>query len=138
MRISKKIIIIIGLLLFIGAVALYEDPEYIEPVGKPTPEETLSFAAEAIKSNDIEEALKMFRKGSQNKIKDSLNQLDSQGREEYAQALNTAIYDPNTEIPTTDEFKTYTTQIQVEGRGAITVHFDMIKLPNGNWVIFNL
>ncbi|MBW2975216.1 hypothetical protein KY366_05855 [Candidatus Woesearchaeota archaeon] len=112
--------------------------KYVEPIGASQPEETLAYAAEAIKNGDIEEALKMFDENAHDSMRDFLNGLDLRGREKLAQDLSNATLDKESEIPITDDLKTYKMQIQVEGRGLITTGFNMIRLPNGNWVIMDL
>ncbi len=114
--------------------------DYVEPIGMPTPKETLAYAARAIENGDTKDALKMFYKAAHNKIRDSLNQLDLIARKDLAHSIGIATLDKNAESPNTGTFKTYTTQIQryTPQRSLITTHFHMVTLPNGNWVILNL
>lgn len=105
--------------------------------GASTPEEALLKAVEAIKTNNIDEALKMFAEESRDRIKNSLIQIDSASRKKLAHSLETAVFDENAKT-NLNTFKTYTTQIEGEGRDLVTVHFYMLKLPNGNWVINDL
>lgn len=166
MEVSRKYIVIIGLLLIIGAAIfltgysggskkssgdgeeksdaistednLITTEDYIEPVGMPTPEEALSYAAEAIEAGETEEALKMFDESSHNSIRDFLNELDSNQRERLANDLSNATLEEKEEKSTLNKLRTYTIYKQVEGWGPVVTSFQMIKLPNGNWGIFGL
>jgi len=112
--------------------------DYVEPIGMPTPEEALSCAAKAIEDGDIEEALKMYSESAHNKMRDLLNLLDSIERERLAESLKNATLDNEAEAPPVDNFRTYKTEMLVNGMpdgSLFTVHFHIIKLPNDNWVI---
>lgn len=161
---SKKIIIAIVSILLIAvivlvAVSLKKDGNFdneqiknipslynklgsVESVGMPTPEEALAYAAKAIKANNNADALKMFDEGSHSKISDLITRLDSSGKTDLAERIAKAkvaveISDRRItyEMPSYQYARTEEGKIQVE---ETTVHFDMIKLSNGNWVIEDL
>lgn len=118
-------------------MALLPAPD-VEPIGMPTPEETLSCAAKAIEDGEIEEALKMFDKGAHNKIEDSLNSFDNSDLKELSSSLSKAQITNRSERRITYEMPiTVQTEIREQVKEEI-VHFYIIKLSSGNWVIEDL
>lgn len=110
-------------------------------IGAATPEETLFQVAKAIKTGNTTEALKIFDKGSHSKISDLITRLDPSGKIDLAERIAKAKVIESSdrrityEMPSYQYTRTEEGKIQVEER---TVHFYMIKLSNGNWVIEDL
>ncbi|MGA1871684.1 MAG: hypothetical protein ACMUJM_24415 [bacterium] len=112
--------------------------EDIEPVGMPEPEDTLSYAADAIEKGNIKDALEMFDEGAHEKIQNSLKLFDDSDLKDLAESLS-----KSTIVQTSEKRIKYQKSIIVQTRirGKVEeriVHFYMVKLPNGNWVIEDL